>query len=234
MTGPPERVEALFDFHVHSRHSPDGRGSVDELAAFARRKGLQGFAVTDHNNTRVWPEIRRTKAKDLLIVPGMEVTTDVGHCLAIGIQREVTHHRSLAETLDNIWDAGGVGVPSHPYRIFNGVKEKGLASAKGPHFVAVEVYNARDGDMRFHNARSEHYAVWNRLGGTGGSDAHQIFEIGNAYTMFPKAPSGVDDVVAMIRKKTTWGSGHATPKRQLFFQQIKNIRLWMRRGFRPM
>lgn len=231
-TGPPKHVAALLDLHVHGRHSSDGRGTVRDLAARAREQGIQGFVVSDHNTFEAAREVRREKLHDLLVVPGMEVTTTAGHCLAIGLHRAVPHHRSLPETLEAIHAAGGVGVPSHPYRIFNGVGERALDAA-GKLLVALEVYNARDGDgWRVQYAHD--YALRHGLGGTGGSDAHQVFEVGNAYTMFPEMPQSADDVVAMILHRRTWGGGRGTPKHRMALQNAKNGLLWARRGFRPM
>lgn len=232
VTGPPPRIAALLDLHVHSQHSSDGRGTVKDLAHRARAQGIQGFIVSDHNTYRAAQEIPKAKIKDLLIVPGTEVTSTAGHCLAIGIRREVPSHRSLPETLELIRDAGGVGVPSHPYRIFNGVGERELLAA-GKLLVAIEVYNARDGDG-WRSRRAQAFASANGLGGTGGSDAHQIFEVGNAYTLFPEFPDNVDDVVSMIEKRKTWGGGTGTPKTRMLLQNAKNAKLWAQRGFRPM
>jgi predicted metal-dependent phosphoesterase TrpH len=232
MTGPPKRVAALLDLHVHSRHSSDGRGTVLDLAARARQQGLQGFIVSDHNTYAAAKEIRASKIRDLLVVPGTEVTTDVGHCLAIGIRKAVPSHLSLPETLEAVEAAGGVGVPSHPYRFFNGVGERALDAA-GKRLVAIEVYNARDGDG-WRVQRADAYARRRGLGGTGGSDTHQVFEVGNAYTMFPDFPESVDDVVDMVARRRTWGAGRGTPKSRMLLQNVKNAYLWARRGFRPM
>ncbi|MGC9398283.1 MAG: histidinol-phosphatase HisJ family protein [Anaerolineae bacterium] len=39
---------AWVDYHVHSRHSPDARGSMSALAEAAREAGLRGLAFTEH------------------------------------------------------------------------------------------------------------------------------------------------------------------------------------------
>lgn len=221
---------ARFDFHVHSQYSPDGRGTLEDLARAARARGLSGFAVTDHNNLRMAQDIAHFKDPGLLIVPGMEVSTAVGHCLALGVQRDVHKNLGLAETLDAIRDAGGVGVPSHPFRLVHGAKARNLDAA-GKALVAIEMFNARDGNPLNHRRASD-YAKAHGLGGTGGSDAHQVFEVGNAYTVFPERPGSVDDVVSLLRRRATWGEGRRTPRRSLLRQNVKNALLFARRGFR--
>jgi hypothetical protein len=72
------------DFHSHTVHS-DGALSIGGLAALAASRGLDFLAVTDHNTTSHHahlPSVGRRHGIDLL--PGQEVTRDVGHANAFG------------------------------------------------------------------------------------------------------------------------------------------------------
>ena len=72
------------DFHSHTVHS-DGVLSVGGLAALAASRGLDFLAVTDHNTTSHHahlPEAARTHG--IVLVPGQEVTRDVGHANVFG------------------------------------------------------------------------------------------------------------------------------------------------------
>ena len=42
-------VPLHIDLHCHSWFSGDGVSSPEQLIASAKRKGLHGFAITDHN-----------------------------------------------------------------------------------------------------------------------------------------------------------------------------------------
>ena len=216
-----------IDCHVHSRYSPDGRGTVKELASVAIEKGLTGICITDHNSLRVAVEAKEARFENFIVLSGMEVSTRQGHCLALGAREEIPRLLSLPEALERIVAAGGVGVPSHPFRRIHGVGEMGVLQARPK---AIEVYNARDG--RGPSRRAARLAEENKLGGTGGSDAHQIFETGNAYAVFKEPVNDVDDFLDQIEAGTTWGRGEPTPKGQIFSQNFKNIWLWARRGFR--
>ena len=230
MTAPGRRAAARFDLHVHSQYSPDGRGTLKELAAQARRRGLDGFIASDHNTTRMWDDVRRDPPRDLLVVPGIEVSTREGHLVAVGVRELVPRGRTMQETLERCRDAGGVGVPAHPYRRVHGCGEAVLRHVQAS-AAAIEVVNAGNGRSRA-NASARRFADAHGLGGTGGSDAHRVVELGNAYTAFPERPQGVDDVVSMIERKTTWGEGRPTPLRVLGPQKVKNAVLWVRRGMR--
>ena len=38
-----------FDLHVHSEHSKDSNSSHRDIIEVARRRGLDGFAICDHD-----------------------------------------------------------------------------------------------------------------------------------------------------------------------------------------
>jgi hypothetical protein len=70
------------DFHTHTTAS-DGKYSPEELAALAREQGLDFFAITDHNTLNAYPLFGDDPG--LLIIPGVEVTLDIGHWNVFGI-----------------------------------------------------------------------------------------------------------------------------------------------------
>ena len=70
----------LLDLHNHTRYSPDSRVSPAELVALARRAGLQGLAITDHNAVAGVAEAQAVAGTDLLVVPGIEVSTASDTC----------------------------------------------------------------------------------------------------------------------------------------------------------
>lgn len=73
------------DLHCHTHHS-DAAGSVDDLVAAARAQGLDFLAVTDHNTLSNLPELARRSGPDLLLIPGMEITTYHGHANVWGLR----------------------------------------------------------------------------------------------------------------------------------------------------
>jgi hypothetical protein len=102
------------DFHSHTVHS-DGVLSVGGLAALAASRGLDFLAVTDHNTTSHHAHLpHAARAHGLTLVPGQEVTRDVGHANVLG-DIGLVDFRSAPET----WAAqaesrGGVLSVNHP------------------------------------------------------------------------------------------------------------------------
>ena len=71
-------TEFAYDLHIHSCLSPCGDSDMTphNIAAMAHIKGLQLLALTDHNTCRNAPAvIEAAKEFDILVLPGMELTT---------------------------------------------------------------------------------------------------------------------------------------------------------------
>ena len=99
-------------FHVHSRWS-DGSGSVDEIAAAAAAAGLDFVVLTDHGDaTTARPPTRRD---GVLVIEGVEITTDGGHYVALGLPAAPYplggDPRGVVEDVRRL---GGFGVAAHP------------------------------------------------------------------------------------------------------------------------
>lgn len=74
------------DFHAHTTVSRDGHHPPAELAGVARRAGLDFFSVTDHNSVSGFAEL--ADVAGVLVVPGIEVTTRLGHMNIFGMTEE--------------------------------------------------------------------------------------------------------------------------------------------------
>jgi len=80
------------DFHVHSRESGDARPTLDEIAVFAKSRGLDFVELSDHNTVSQVDLINEAQAKNkFLFIPGIEYTTYKGHGNAIGATQWVNH-----------------------------------------------------------------------------------------------------------------------------------------------
>src|SRR5438046_143444 len=121
------------------RYSPDSRVSPTDLVACARQLRLDGIAITDHNSVAGIREAEAA-AGDLIILPGIEISTRSGHVIAYGVREPIPRDLSVGETVERITALGGVAVAAHPYRFWSGVGEAALSKAR---FAAYETCNAR-------------------------------------------------------------------------------------------
>lgn len=105
------------DLHVHTSASPDGRSSLQALAAAAKAKGLHALAVTDHNLCTPVP----AELDGVLLIPGCEVSTQAGHITGLFLERpldlDMTGPLPPPEAaVDAIHQAGGLAALAHPYQ----------------------------------------------------------------------------------------------------------------------
>jgi len=106
------------ELHCHSEASYDGHDPVEDLLARAAELGLDGLAVTDHDE--IAESLRAVDlAPDygLVGIPGMEVTTKAGHVLAFGVREVVPPGMGFHETLDHIHALGGIAIVPHPFHM---------------------------------------------------------------------------------------------------------------------
>jgi len=107
-----------FDLHLHTHYSADACGSPEAMVAAAKRRGLSGIAITDHNTCDAVDYLTRQgmirkdgQAVDgFLIVPGVEVSTADGHLLCLGTSLPFMKGKPAAEVVTAIRERGGVAV----------------------------------------------------------------------------------------------------------------------------
>ncbi|MFN8475255.1 MAG: CehA/McbA family metallohydrolase [Anaerolineae bacterium] len=71
------------DLHCHSHHS-DARGSLADIAAEARARGLDFVAVADHSTVSQQAHLSALSSPDFVLLPAQEVSTYYGHLNAWG------------------------------------------------------------------------------------------------------------------------------------------------------
>jgi hypothetical protein len=108
---PPPTVAGAI--HVHTIRS-DGTGTVDQIAAAAARAGLRFVVLTDHGDGTRPPEPPRYR-HGVLCLDGVELSTDEGHYLAVGLPQ--TPYRLGGEgraVVEDVRRLGGWGIVAHP------------------------------------------------------------------------------------------------------------------------
>ncbi len=190
-----------FDLHVHSVYSHDGHSKVKDILERCKKIGLSGICIADHNSIEGSLEALKLKKdfEDLIIIPGMELSTKKGHLIALGIYEEISSNLSLKEIEDEIEKQNGLKIAPHPYSF---LRKSLTFSIKDINIDAIETHNSRD-FLRLNKFFSTRYARKNKIPMTGGSDAHFLDEIGKGFTLIEA--SDEEEILSMIRK------GRCTP-----------------------
>jgi len=187
-----------IDLHVHSRNSGDNDADPEEIIERAIELGLDGVAFTEHYSYSASELVERLREKygsAILLFRGVEFSAAEGHCLVFGADTDRLAIRSaaFAEVVRIVAEAGGVVVPSHPYR---GANSLGELITRVPGICGVEGYNGAN--MHAMNAKAIETAARLNLPYTGGSDAHLPREVGSCYTEF-EGPVTYDNFIARLR-----------------------------------
>ena len=99
--------------HVHTNRS-DGTGSPDSVAAAAAQAGLQFVVFTDHGDAARDPE-PPVHLHGVLCIDAVEISTDQGHVVAIGLPRAPYPLGGQArDVIEDIHRLGGMAIAAHP------------------------------------------------------------------------------------------------------------------------
>jgi len=191
-----------IDLHVHTCYSEDATATLEEVLYYAKKRGLDGVAITDHGTLR--GALKLARETQLIVIPGLEIETQRGHILALNITSLIPPKLSLTESVQRIHDAGGVAVIAHPAVVLKtGLGQKVTSNSN---IDAIEVVNSATFPFWLSTYLSHRLAERLNLPQTAGSDAHHAPEVGTAYTIVD-ADSNTDDVVEAIRKGATTPCG---------------------------
>ena len=181
---------AIIDFHVHSKYSLDSILDPRKIIKVARRKGLNGIAVTDHDTIKGGLEafeIAKSE-KDFVVIIGAEIRTNIGDVIGLFLSQEI-QSREFSKVINEIKKQGGLVILPHPYRTFAGMIPSQVVTAVD----IIESFNARVKNNSL-NLKAQELAMKFRKPMVGGSDAHFAHEIGNGRTILANTPLQPDAI----------------------------------------
>lgn len=204
---------------MHSHYSYDSIITPEEIVFYAKKRGLNSVAITDHN--RIDGALKITKTTNFLVIPGIEVSCSQGHIMGLNVKEHVPQGLSVEETIEKIHDAGGIAIACHPTALF----KLSLGNRINSGFDAVEVINSSALPFGRSVKKSMQIASRLKLPSVAGSDAHYGPEIGCAYTLV-KAEPEINSIVKAIQVGHCQPFGKAIPwetrlKRELLILRKK-------------
>lgn len=164
--------------------------------------GLDGFALTDHDNLDGIVEAREKK-DNLIFIPALEVSAKGAHVIALNPVEVIPSGRGIRETVDLIHDQGATAVLAHPYGFPRSWVKSKVIERSG--FDAIEVANSAQFPYEYVLGKNIKLAESLGLAQTGGSDSHIPDTVGRAYTLIDSPTRNVKDILSSIRKgRTSW------------------------------
>jgi len=212
----------ILDLHCHTSWSFDCSMDPAKVARLARARGLDGIAITDHNEIGGALEVRRAAAGDLLVIVGEEIDTAAGDVIGLFLQEKIDAFDPL-EAIRAIHGQGGVAVLPHPFAKTASIDER-VARA----LDACEGFNARHSKEALVEGgpvedRVARLAREYDLALTAGSDAHFAREVGRARTIVPA--SGPEEArEAILRGDTALSGRRSSPFNLLASVALRSMR----------
>jgi len=210
---------SVFDLHVHTlRGSSDSSLAPEELIRDAARIGLDGVCLTEHSGGWEPAELQRTFGDSgLTVIQGLEVATEMGHVLVLGMQRYEAGIGRIGELRRAVDRAGGVMISAHPFRnMFSrppyssnllypevaDVPNDAQDASRHPLFAIVDDIEVLNGaNSTKENAFASEVARCLGLCGTGGSDVHSTHGLGSSVTVFDGEVRSESDLVEALKAK---------------------------------
>lgn len=215
-----------FDLHTHTRYSKKcGAIPPKKLVHTAMQRGLDGIAVTDHDTIDGALEAKQYETEGFAVIIGCEVTTDEGEITGLFLHQPIISKRA-EEVIDEIHGQGGIAVVPHSFDTYRSKRLKDVNKYCSK-LDAIEVFNSRCIDAKS-NLMARQFAMENDMPMIGGSDAHNVNEVGQGYTYVPEM-EGYDTkdlILKAIQSNSTDGNGNKSP---LYNHLWTKLRKWRRR-----
>lgn len=179
-----------IDLHCHSEASIDCITPLVDIPAQCVSKDIRVQAITDHNE--VWGAkalkalVDSDPACDLTIIVGEEISTNEGEIIGLFLKENIEAGLSAAETIQQIRAQGGLVLLPHGFDPMKRFRLKPEARERmAAEFDIIETFNARISQQHW-NETAVIWAKEHNLLMSGGSDAHRLQDIGDAWTELPR------------------------------------------------
>jgi predicted metal-dependent phosphoesterase TrpH len=169
------------DLHMHTDHSGDCATPVDVLIHTARDRGLGAIAITDHNEVSGALEARKLAEElgDIKVIVAEEVkTAEQGEVIGLFLEEKIPKGLTMAETIREIRNQGGLVYVPHPFDRFHSVPDYEHLLDIVEEIDLLEVFNPRVAVTAF-NEEAVRFARKYRIVPAAGSDSHVAQGLGS-------------------------------------------------------
>jgi len=187
-----------YGFHIHSKYSHDCSKDIESILKYAEENKFDALAITDHNTTA--GSIHASKlSKKIQIIIGAEFSTDMGHILALNIDKDIEKNCEFKEgkykfedIVREVKKQGGLLIAAHPYNSKFTKHPEAIGQLHG-----FELINGRMISDPFNKKSSQFIEKLKKMYPEkiwlGSSDAHTLDEINNVFVLSKE--NNINDVL---------------------------------------
>ncbi|NHI91468.1 MAG: PHP domain-containing protein [Candidatus Lokiarchaeota archaeon] len=196
----------IIDLHVHTNpKSPCSSMSPIQVIDQAEKIGLDAVCFVEHDVLWTKEEIDQIQNDtDIKIFRGLEISSLDGHILAYGYEKVVEPFLDIKEIYDFYENQEGFLAFAHPFREFLVVGVDQIAASPEEEskkeiykfLHGIEILNGRVSKKA--NVFTQKVNNFLNLKAIGGSDAHELHEVGKVVTIFKNMIYNEKDLVNQL------------------------------------
>ena len=178
---------------------------LEQIISRCLELGINCIAIADHGTAE--GALRAQSMAPFPVIVAEEVLTPRGEIMGMFLKETVPSPLPLDEAIAQVRNQGGLVCAPHPFDNFarSGLGGR-LLEELAEQIDIVEVFNSRS-PLAQSSAKALAFAQKHGIPGSAGSDAHTLYEIGNAYVEMPEF-EGKDDFLQALAHGTI--RGHRT------------------------
>ncbi len=171
------------DLHIHTQFSMDCQTPLDKIIKRCQELNINCVAIADHGTAE--GALRMREIAPFKVIVAEEILTTHGEIMGMFLKESIPSGITPQEAIKRIRAQDGLVNIPHPFETIRGsALNDAMIDEIGNDIDLIEVLNSRS-PLPANTNKARAFAAKHGIPGTAGSDAHTVFEIGNAYIEIP-------------------------------------------------
>jgi predicted metal-dependent phosphoesterase TrpH len=166
------------DLHIHTQYSMDCSTPLDKIISRCQQLGINCIAIADHGTAE--GALKMQKIAPFRVIVAEDILSTQGEIMGMFLKETIPSGLTPGETVKRIKAQGGLVNIPHPFETIRGsaLKDWCIDEIAGD-IDLMEVLNSRS-PFPANTEKAKAFTAKHGIPGSAGSDAHSVYEIGNA------------------------------------------------------
>jgi hypothetical protein len=190
------------DLHIHTEYSLDCDTPLEKIVSRCLQIRINCVAICDHGT--VDGALKIQDIAPFTVIVAEEIMTPYGEIMGMFLEKTIPSGLSVEQTISRIRAQGGLVCIPHPFDTFRrSALRSNIIEEIAEQIDIIEIFNSR---TLLPQDSAKTIALASKYGKakSAGSDAHTLYEIGNAYVEMPEF-NGKDDFLQALEKGNIHG-----------------------------
>jgi predicted metal-dependent phosphoesterase TrpH len=185
------------DLHIHTRYSMDCNTPLEKIIGRCQKLGINCIAIADHGTAE--GALKLQAMAPFKVIVAEEILTPHGEIMGMFLKETVPTNIPVEEAISRIRAQGGLVNIPHPFETIRS-SAMGIKTIEeiADRIDLMEVLNSRS-PFPSNSRKAREFALKHDIAQGAGSDAHTVYEIGNAYVEMPDF-NDADDFISALRQ----------------------------------